>query len=293
MTHFSHEGVQDVSLVLEEISQQGFSILNKFFSPQQLSLFEESILSLFFMQAQKIGEYRDRSIEIEKSNLANSEKLSRVCEMMEKDDKEALYQIQKYISYSPLAKSLFNDAFIELMSNVLGSNKNRVLIDGPSLFLNRPNTERLLYKWHSEAHYYPKRRRFLNVWIPLFDAKTKSNGTMSFKKCSHLRDFPFSDYQGYAKNSEGKSNYFIQYEIPSNLLSSYDEYWCEVDPGDLIIFHKNLAHTSNINKSNKYSFAIVGRLWDPTDDLTLSGEMQAKPYGGNVGRSNLVVDIDK
>ena len=244
------------------------------------------------MQAQKIGDYRDKAIEIEQSNLTNSEKLSFICEMMEKEDKEALYQIQKYISYSPTAKSLFNNVFYTLMGDILGSNINRILLDGPALFINRPNTDRLLYKWHSEAHYYPKRRRFINIWLPLFDAKTKDNGTMSFKMGSHLKNFPFSDYQGYDKKSEGKSNHFIQYEIPSEFVASFDEHWCEVIPGDLVVFHKNLVHTSNTNHSDKYSFAVVARIWDPTDDLTLSGEMQAKPYGGNIGRANLIVKAD-
>jgi ectoine hydroxylase-related dioxygenase (phytanoyl-CoA dioxygenase family) len=173
---------------------------------------------------------------------------------------------------------------------LLNSSVNNTLIDGPALFINRPNTERLLYKWHSEAHYYPKRRRFLNIWLPLFDSKNKSNGTMSFKEKTHLRDFPFSDYQGYNKDTQNKDNFFIQYEIPSNLLSDYKEHWCDVNRGDLIIFHKNLVHTSNQNTSSKYSVAVVARIWDPSDDLTISGSMSATPYGGNIGRPNLVVN---
>lgn len=114
---------------------------------------------------------------------------------------------------------------------------------------------------------------------------------MSFKKGSHKRDFPFSDYQGYSKDTQDKSNYFTQYEIPPNLLADYTEHWCEVSPMDLIIFHKNMVHTSNSNTSNKYSIAVVARVWDPTDDLTLSGSIVATPYGGNVGRPNLVVDL--
>lgn len=61
-------------------------------------------------------------------------------------------------------------------------------------------------------------------------------------------------------------------------------------PKDLVFFHRNLVHRSNQNKSDKYSFAVVSRIWDPSDDLTLSGSMGATPYGGNVGRSDLIVD---
>ena len=32
---------------------------------------------------------------------------------------------------------------------------------GPNIFIDKPKTKRLLYKWHSEANFYPKRRGFL------------------------------------------------------------------------------------------------------------------------------------
>ena len=187
------------------------------------------------------------------------------------------------------ARSIFSSGFMNLCASILGTDENRLLVDGPAVFINRPNTERLLYRWHSEAHYYPLRRKFLNIWLPLFVAKSKDNGTMSFKEGSHKHMFPFVEYQGYTSKSE-KKNSFIQFEIPPNFLTEYPEHWCEANVGDLIIFDRNLAHTSNANTSTKYSAAIVARVWDPSDDLTLSGDLYATPYGGNIGRHNLVVN---
>lgn len=114
---------------------------------------------------------------------------------------------------------------------------------------------------------------------------------MSFKVAAHNRDWLFSDYQGYGRDTQNKSNHFVQYEIPAQLLSKYREHWCEVSQRDLIIFHRNLPHSSNQNISKKYSVDVVARVWDPTDDLSLSGSMAATPHGGNVGRPNLVVDL--
>ena len=80
-----------------------------------------------------------------------------------------------------------------------------LLIDGPGIFINRPKTKRLLYKWHSESHYYPKRRNFLNIWFPIFTNKNEKNGTMCIKEKSHpLNDLPINEYQGYDKSSENK-----------------------------------------------------------------------------------------
>jgi len=273
------------------IANVGHVTLNDFFSEEALHAFETLIVDLFLLQAKKIGEYRANAIEIENSGLSNLDRFSAVYEMMEQDDKEALYQVQKFLASSVRSRALFDERFEILTAESLNSKRNSILIDGPALFVNRPNTERLLYKWHSEAHYYPKRRRFLNIWFPLFDDKSKTNGTMSFRERTHLRDFPFSDYQGYNKDTQNKSNYFIQYEIPENLVKDYKEHLCEVNRGDLIVFHQNLVHRSNQNTSKRYSVAAVARIWDPTDDLTISGSMAATPYGGNVGRPNLVVDL--
>ena len=252
-------------------------------------MFEKCIVDLYLLQARKISEYRQRAIEIESSCHSNFEKFSTIYELMEDNDKEALYQVQKFLPSSPMARRIFNDKFLSLTQELLASSETSLLIDGPALFVNRPRTERLLYKWHSEAHYYPKRRRFLNIWLPLFTNKTKENGTMSFRVRSHKRDFPFADYQGYNKDTQNKSNYFIQYEIPANLLVDFKEHHCEVEPSDLIIFDRRMVHTSNQNTSNQYSVAVVARVWDPTDDLTLSGSIGATPYGGNIGRAGFVV----
>ncbi len=201
-----------VDVARQSINDVGFTILKDFFTQDELAAFETCVVELFLLQAEKIGEYRSESLKLQNSNITNFEKFCIIYEMMEQNDKEALYQVQKFLTSSPTARILFNERFLNLTGSLLNSKKNRLLIDGPALFVNRPNTERLLYKWHSEAHYYPKRRRFLNIWLPLFKNKSKSNGTMSFKVKSHEKDFPFIDYQGYNKDTQNKPNHFIQYE---------------------------------------------------------------------------------
>jgi ectoine hydroxylase-related dioxygenase (phytanoyl-CoA dioxygenase family) len=278
-----------VASIDKEIDDLGFCVIPNFFSDQQLNLLEKCVVDLYLLQAEKIGEYRERAMELRDSDKSNFEKFSAIYEMMEIADKEALYQVQKFLLSSQGARSIFDEPFMALLTELLRSSANAVLLNGPGLFVNRPHTDRLLYKWHSEAHYYPKRRRFYNIWLPLFSDKNIGNGTMSFKTKSHLVDFTFADYQGFDKGTEGQPNYFTQYEIPSNLLSSFSEYFCEVPRTSLIIFHKNLVHKSNQNISDEYSVAVVARVWDPTDDLSLNGSIEANPYGGNIGRANFVV----
>ena len=281
-----------ISKYKKNITELGQVTIKDFFSDKQMESFENSFLSLYLMQAKKIGEYKIKATKIENNKASNFEKISAIFEMMEKNDKEALYQVQHYMKNSISINALFDERFLDLMTLLLCSKKNNVLVDGPALFINRPKTKRLLYKWHSESHYYPKRRRFLNIWLPLFNKKSKANGTMSFKEKSHQSEFPFSDYVGYNNDIKNKKNSYTQYEIPSKFVKDYKEYFCEASPKDLVVFHKSLVHASNTNNSNKYSLAAAVRIWDPTDDLTLSGAIDAQPYKSNTGRSNLDVDLE-
>jgi len=274
---------------LHSFQDLGHMQFRDLFQLSDLLAVEEAIVDLFALQALKIGDVRNETQALLLGKTDNFEKFCKIYELLEKDDKEALYQVQKFLPSSMGARSIFTNSLMNLFAEILGSDPRRLLVDGPAVFINRPNTERLLYRWHTEEHYYPKRRKFLNIWIPLFVPKTKNNGTMSFKERSHKHTFPFVEYQGYTSKSE-KKNSFVQLEIPSNFLTDFSEHWCEANPGDLIVFHKNLAHTSNANTSPNYSAALVARIWDPSEDLTLSGDLACTPYGGNIGRQNLVVN---
>lgn len=273
--------------LISDFKQNGFVLLKG--EMKGLDDFERAALELFTMQASKIDQYRKKAQAL--ATVPPFEKLSALCEMMEAADKEALYQVQKFFPSCPQMRRPF-DAPLRLIPKT-DLDQGTWLIDGPGIFINRPGTERLLYKWHSEQHYYPKRRLFYNAWFPLFDAKTKANGTMSFKVGSHKRTYPFSEYQGYNRDTQGKANYFIQYEIPENFVSEFEEHYVEAERGDLVIFHSNLVHRSNANPSDKYSFAGVARIWNPTDDLTLAGSLTATPYGHDSGRPGLFVNCEE
>ena len=243
------------------------------------------MVSIYKLQARKIDVYRSK-VDL----LEGIEPFAAFCaiyEMMEKDDKEALYQVQSMLPHAPKIRRIFNEKFLDICQQGLSCGRDNLFINGPALFVNRPDTERLLYKWHSEAHYYPKRRNFLNIWFPIFNRKTYENGSMSFKAYSHEKDFPFADYKGFNKDSENKANHFVQYEIPESLLKDYIQEDVEADPTDLIVFDRRMVHRSNQNLSDTYSVAVVARVWNPEHDLTLTGAMEALPYGGNLGRSGL------
>lgn len=248
-----------------------------------LDPFEEAITALFRMQVEKIADY----------DLGAAPTLDKIVTALEASDKEALYQVQKFLPKSQGIRALFDDEFERLCADLLDCDLSHILIDGPALFVKLPDAERLLYKWHSEALYYPKRRNFLNIWFPVFnERRTEEDGAMAIMPGSHKRVWDasmMSEYTGFNKDTENKANHFVQYEIPVNFLTQYSRHVCEAERQDLIIFDRNLVHTSLPNMTDKPSYAIVVRVWDPSKDLTLSGNMECTPYGGNIGRSNLIV----
>ena len=278
-----------------QFNKTGISILKNVLKKKELDLFYHTLLNITFYHLRKIKENKNSITKIYNSSLPLGDKLSKILELYEKNDKEALYQLQKLYSSSIELRNIIGTKFlIKEFKKLLELKENQpLLIDGPGVFINRPKTKRLLYKWHSESHYYPKRRNFLNIWFPIFFNKSEKNGTMFIKEKSHLlNDLPFNEYQGFDKSSENKKNHFIQYEVPENFVKNLKTFKSNLNVGDLLVFHRKSIHTSTPNLSKKYSFAIVFRVWDISKDLTMSGDLAVSPYRdvGN-GRPNLEVDI--
>ena len=278
-----------------KFNETGICILKNVLKKKELDLFYNTLLNITFYHLRKIKENKNSITKIYNSSLPLGDKLSKILELYEKNDKEALYQLQKLYTSSIELRNIIGTKFlIKEFKKLLELKENQpLLIDGPGIFINRPKTKRLLYNWHSESHYYPKRRNFLNIWFPIFFNKSEKNGTMFIKEKSHLlNDLPFNEYQGFDKSSENKKNHFIQYEVPENFVKNLKTFKSNLNVGDLLAFHRKSIHTSTPNLSKKYSFAIVFRVWDISKDLTMSGDLAVSPYRdvGN-GRPNLEVDV--
>jgi len=271
---------------IDDFFNDGYIVLKDFFTNEQLGSIEKAYVRLYAMQAAKILKYRnklshgDRILE-----YSDGDDLIEILELMEELDKEVLYQVQKLSTNSYFLKQfVVNQKLIEFSSQLLNCPKEIVLFDDVGLMINRPQTKRLLYKWHSEDHYYPKRQNFLNLYFPLFFEKNLENGHMLMAKKSHkLHDTPFIEYQGFDTDSFGKKNYFLQMQVPKSIVDNYEKIPAIVNRCDAILFHRKLIHSSTPNVSSKYSFAGVCRIWEPTKDMTFSGDFKVRPYSGDIG----------
>ncbi|MDA9615828.1 phytanoyl-CoA dioxygenase family protein [Candidatus Pelagibacter sp.] len=280
----------------KNLDDNGFCILKNSFNQTSLDKFYNAVLNINYFQLRKIGENQKKIKKIYDSKKSIYKKVAEIFELFEKNDKDGLHQLQKlYGVNNDMRMIIETDKIQSTFKELLNIKKEvPILIDGPGIFINRPKTKRLLYKWHSESHYYPKRRNFLNIWFPIFTDRNEKNGTMFIKEKSHLiQDLPFNEYSGYNKKTESAKHHFKQYEIPENFVKNLKTYKANVKLGDMLIFHRKSVHTSSENHSKEYGFAAVFRVWDMSKDLTLSGDLRVAPYRdfGN-GRPNLLVETD-
>lgn len=276
------------------LNERGFLIIKGFWPEMLLRDWEQTLVRMYLMQATRVAPIRDslegrHRLVSDRNARFSVEDFDAVLGAIEAEDKELGYQALPMIERSAAGR-LIVAHLADIGAELLNSPPDLLTLDGPSPFINLPSTKRLLYHWHSEATYYPKRRRFLNLWFPIFRNKREDNGTMWLCQGSHKqREWQFIEYQGFDKESLGKRNHFIQYEVPEAELTAYEKVPVIADRGDLVIFDRAMVHASTVNQSGTASYATVARIFDYRTDLTLSGASGTRPFGqGDYGRPDLL-----
>jgi ectoine hydroxylase-related dioxygenase (phytanoyl-CoA dioxygenase family) len=274
---------------IDEFQNQGYTIVENFWPPELLNAWENSIILFYLRQAIKIKSLKEKLAPLVRTKLTVNE-LDTILLSLENDYKEAAYQVIKMVEGSLAAHQMMSfNKLIDMASSLLNCPSNLLTMAGINPFINLPSTKRLLYKWHTEGCYYPKRRNFLNIWFPIFRDKNIKNGTMWFCKKSHtIAERHFIEYQGYDKETENKKNHFIQYEIPESELTEYEKIPVIAKRGDIVFFHRSMVHAGTVISSATASYASVMRIFDYGNDLTLSGDYATQPYKDQGGLSELI-----
>jgi hypothetical protein len=274
---------------VESFFEDGYLLLRSVVPSSLREMLERSIVQSYAMQALKFLALREKLGGRPPEDFRTVEDLDEIVGLLEEHDREAAYQALWLIEASPGGRAFTAwDELAQISARLLRCPQELTLMTPPAPFINQPNSKRLLYRWHSEAGAYPKRRNFLNIWLPLFRDKHSKNGTMILARRSHvLDDVPFVDYRGYDRETLGTANYLVQYETPESFFLECERVPVEAAVGDLVVFHRKTIHTSAPNTSPFTTYVGVMRAWDPRGDLTISGDIQAKPYGGDLGRPGI------
>lgn len=259
---------------LEQYDNEGYIILKNFWPEEILKIWEETIISFYYMQAKKLPKIRESV-----NNTRTVDGLDTVLLLYEKYHKQSGFHAGQLVRSSMMRNFVFTqDFFVSTCSQLLRCSKELLNIDEGVVFPSIPSSKRLLYQWHSEASYYPKRNHFLNGWFPVFRNKTKQNGTMIVMPKSHKKEYwDFMEHFGYDDTSP-KTQTREQFEVPASSLSEYETVPIDIERGDMCFFDRNLLHASTINESDKFSYASVVRIFDVKDDLTLSSTLDIRPF---------------
>jgi hypothetical protein len=257
-------------------NQLGF-IVKKIYTNEELIEFTDTFKDLVYMQMKKMR--LNVTFNLDKDLIDLNTK-----------NPEALGEVLSMARNSSAGHRLASNRLLEKAGCELLNTKSKVIISGPSFFVNIPSNNARKYTFHSEQNWYPKRRNFLNVWVPIISDRI-DNTSMEVCSKSHLKDwFYFSEYTGYDGKFDKDAN--IQYEIPDNLIKGYDKIIPDVKLTEALFFDGKLVHRSIDNSTEKVLFTIVFRIFDYSNDLTLSSNWADIPYNRkSLGFPNIDVQI--
>lgn len=172
-------------------------------------------------------------------------------------------------------------------STVLDCPINLIKVHMDGILINLPKNEERLYKFHSESHYYPFRKNFVNFWMPLIRDKTVNNGVMLLKQGGHHKSYSFNEYSGFSKienYSFSEEQVLHQLEIPDTEITDFQTVCADLPKNQSLFFHQNMPHTSTVNLSDTPSYALILRGFDYRKDITLSDRTGVKPYSGDASK---------
>ena len=273
---------------LKRYEQDGYLILKDFFTEDELSEWEESIVRIYAFQAIKIPIMKGRLKKGDNPlKYMTVEDLDDLVLLFEEMDKKASHLTSLLTRHTYVGKKLVaNNNLLNVASQILKCPREFLIIPdhNPCLFVNLPSQvgsfKRLLYHWHSEMNSYPKRRSFLTYWFPVFRDKSEDNGTMYFCKGSHVKKHDFAQYSGFDDESLNMKNAYTQFETPEYELTEFEKVPVICPRGGLVIFKDNLVHRSSPNQTKVTSYTTVIRMYDYSRDLTLSHDATAGHFGG-------------
>ena len=109
------------------------------------------------------------------------------------------------------------------------------------------------WEWHQDYGYWYKNQfmfpdQLISVMVALTPAN-KANGCLQVIKGSHKLG---RVNHGFAGEQVGADMVFVDHA-----LKTMDLIYCELDPGDALIFHSNLLHRSEANISDKPRWSII------------------------------------
>lgn len=240
---------------VKEFFDQGFTVVENFFTLGEIESARESFRQLVDEIAQKL--YKSGRIK----NLYEDYGLENRLIMLEKEWPGAVMLLLKLGKLTPEFRALFqSEKLLNALEQLLGPEiaANPVWNTRPKA----PGHKETLNPWHQDSAYFDHdayKTMIVTSWIALVDA-TEENGCMQFVKGGHRK--------GLVGVHTCSDNFYLvldEEEIINRFGSDPEKDFvtCPVNAGGVIFFNNNTPHRSIPNKSDHIRWAIDFRYQSP------------------------------
>lgn len=161
-------------------------------------------------------------------------------------EKDVFYRIYQFIARAFLATYRVRLECFEIAKRLLPRGGSYIDI-GSAVIFALPNDRRLIWDWHQETPYDAKIVDAVHFNYPIFERAHLGNGTMSLLKGSHKKGtLPYRKVRATADSATS-----LVPEGMDKLVDEFEKVDFVADPGDAIVFHNDMIHTSNLNTSGR------------------------------------------
>lgn len=256
-----------------EFFNKGFFKINNLISKKKLNIVKNEIFDFANLFAKKINNFKF------KKKILSLNDFSDFCINLESYNPKYFFHfvtlVSKLNSMLDLVNSISKSKLLNITSSILNEKKSNLLTSYPPSFLvNLPKNKRVLYHWHTAKSGYPKRVSYVNFWVPLLVEKKINNGSLKVAVKSHFNeDYPYKEFRD--TDRFGK-NALTQMLVPKSYVNKFVIKTLKGKVGSCYGMHRNLLHSSSLNKSNQCSYVLIFKIWSISKDLTLSSNIQQK-----------------
>lgn len=238
---------------IDLFNENGFLIIDNFFSSEELANFENSLEYLIRRDLARISKNNHNFSLREYENSIFNNGLIKLEEL----NHQYIADIYDTISQVPeFLRLITKKETTEYINQLLQRDSKKPLYTFTCRCrIDPPNDDRRKTKWHQEVFYTIPKSNFLQTWAPLVNDADVNNGTIQVCVGSHK--------EGIAKQSwdmeKGGANPFV---IDDEIIQKYKIIDVEMKRGQFMIFNSRLFHRSGNNSSNRVRYSLVGMYHD-------------------------------
>jgi hypothetical protein len=149
------------------------------------------------------------------------------------------YRKIEQLEFDPLfLEYMQKPIFREICARVYGGHTD--IASFRAMFMNKPADRGTLLPWHQDRWSHLDRDPLITVWTAL-DPATRENGCVQIIRGSHA----------WGVINPGHGSGFLSEEQAAQFAPEEDVIYCELEPGEVVLLHNWLLHSSDKNHSSQ------------------------------------------